>query len=112
MSKKLQGNGLWESSRMMLPEHKEQILQYQHEAERKSKPFLDEQRVLELAALLSQAMAARTEVTLTLYDPFRSYQLSGFIEKADQERQSLKIRAAGQVIWVKWEDIVDLSLTV
>lgn len=26
MSKKLQGNGLWESSRMMLPQHKEQAL--------------------------------------------------------------------------------------
>jgi hypothetical protein len=29
MSKKLEGNGLWESSRMMLPQHKEQSMQNQ-----------------------------------------------------------------------------------
>ncbi|WP_240421920.1 hypothetical protein [Paenibacillus periandrae] len=31
MSKKLEGNGLWESSRMMLPQHKEQSIQNQKE---------------------------------------------------------------------------------
>lgn len=31
MSKKLAGNGLWESSRMMLPEHKEQLLAYRND---------------------------------------------------------------------------------
>ncbi|MDQ1913202.1 hypothetical protein RAC89_22660 [Paenibacillus sp. GD4] len=30
MSKKLQGNGLWESSRMMLPQHKEQSMLLSH----------------------------------------------------------------------------------
>jgi len=35
MSKKLEGNGLWESSRMMLPQHKEQALSLQN-----SKPSL------------------------------------------------------------------------
>ena len=29
MTKKLEGNGLWESSRMMLPQHKEQLLHIQ-----------------------------------------------------------------------------------
>ncbi|WP_408895379.1 hypothetical protein [Paenibacillus taichungensis] len=28
MSKKLEANGLWESSRMMLPQHKERIIQH------------------------------------------------------------------------------------
>lgn len=31
MSKKLEGNGLWESSRMMLPQHKEQSLSIQND---------------------------------------------------------------------------------
>ncbi|WP_110932294.1 hypothetical protein [Paenibacillus bouchesdurhonensis] len=32
MSKKLTGNGLWESSRMMLPQHKEQSVSIRHES--------------------------------------------------------------------------------
>jgi len=31
MSKKLEGNGLWESSRMMLPQHKEQSMSIQND---------------------------------------------------------------------------------
>lgn len=38
--KKLEGNGLWESSRMMLPEHKETIIRRQLEEGRKNKPVL------------------------------------------------------------------------
>lgn len=30
MSKKLENNGLWESSRMMLPEHREALLKHRH----------------------------------------------------------------------------------
>ncbi len=47
MSKKLQGNGLWESSRMMLPEHKETIIQHRYEFGRRSRPTIDEQELNE-----------------------------------------------------------------
>lgn len=45
MTKKLEGNGLWESSRMMLPEHKETIIYKQHEEGRKQRPELDAQEI-------------------------------------------------------------------
>lgn len=37
------GNVLWESSRMFLPEHREQLLARRKEKERVEKPILDEQ---------------------------------------------------------------------
>lgn len=43
--KKLEGNGLWESNRMMLPEHKEAIIRQQHEEGRKAKPTPDSQEL-------------------------------------------------------------------
>lgn len=43
ISKKLEGNGLWESSRMILSEHKERIYQYRVELSKKQRPTLDEQ---------------------------------------------------------------------
>lgn len=41
MSKKLTGNGLWESSRMMLPEHREQFLEQRRSLKKHEKPSLD-----------------------------------------------------------------------
>ncbi|CAH1197661.1 hypothetical protein PAECIP111893_00870 [Paenibacillus plantiphilus] len=38
MSKKLEGNGLWESSRMMLPEHRERLIKHRQGGERESAP--------------------------------------------------------------------------
>lgn len=40
MSKKLQGNGLWESSRMLLPQHKEQSLLASRSPSEKKAPSL------------------------------------------------------------------------
>lgn len=40
MSKKLEGNGLWESSRMMLPEHREQLLKHRRESAGEPQPVI------------------------------------------------------------------------
>lgn len=45
MSKKLQGNGLWESSRMMLPEHRTQILKSNKEIIKVKMPVLHEDEI-------------------------------------------------------------------
>lgn len=42
MSKKLEANGLWESSRMMLPQHKERIIQHRTHIHVQTKPILHE----------------------------------------------------------------------
>ncbi|MEJ1715192.1 YolD-like family protein, partial [Escherichia coli] len=42
MSQKLQGNGIWESSRMMLPPHRERIIDNQKLHKKKTKPILHE----------------------------------------------------------------------
>ncbi|MBW7473156.1 hypothetical protein K0T92_00200 [Paenibacillus oenotherae] len=56
MSKKLKGNGLWESSRMMLPEHREQLIKHrQGEGEsspRKNIPTAEEINLVREYALL------------------------------------------------------------
>lgn len=45
MGKKLEGNGLWESSRIILPEHKEGYLRLMKDRQRRGKPELDDQEV-------------------------------------------------------------------
>ncbi|NRR01250.1 hypothetical protein HP570_03250 [Brevibacillus sp. RS1.1] len=48
MSKKLQNNGRWESSRMMLPEHREQYLSRKNQQQEPVKPELPSKEELEL----------------------------------------------------------------
>ncbi|MET3207228.1 UNVERIFIED_CONTAM: hypothetical protein ABIC26_000162 [Paenibacillus sp. PvR008] len=38
MSKKLEGNGIWESSRIIIPEHKEAYLRLMKDRQRRGKP--------------------------------------------------------------------------
>ncbi len=52
MSKKLEGNGLWESSRIIIPEHKEVYLKLMKDRQRGGKPELDDQE----AQLIEQAL--------------------------------------------------------
>ncbi|WP_340014636.1 YolD-like family protein [Paenibacillus sp. FSL K6-1318] len=48
---KLEGNGIFESSRMILPEHREAMLRHQKEQQRRGKPIMDEQLLKKLFAL-------------------------------------------------------------
>ncbi|MBJ6363322.1 hypothetical protein ACFOQM_19055 [Paenibacillus sp. GCM10012307] len=60
MSKKLEGNGRWESSRMMLPEHREQYLQMkaaQSEQPRAQIPTREELELIRDAVLLPMMLS-------------------------------------------------------
>ncbi|QYK63057.1 YolD-like protein [Paenibacillus sp. S25] len=52
MGKKLEGNGLWESSWIIIPEHKEAYLKLMKDRQRRGKPELDDQEV----QLIEQAL--------------------------------------------------------
>ncbi|WP_158701562.1 YolD-like family protein [Lentibacillus sp. Marseille-P4043] len=49
-------NMMWESSRMMLPEHKARIRQHQKEMMKKTKPILDDQQKLEIGYKIQCAL--------------------------------------------------------
>lgn len=67
MSKKLSNNGLWESSRMMLPQHKEALLRHQHEQHRQERPLLDEMVWEDISSRLQWSMENREWI----YGPIR-----------------------------------------
>ncbi|MFC4103427.1 hypothetical protein [Paenibacillus xanthanilyticus] len=85
MSKKLQGNGRWESSRMMLPEHREQYLSRRHGQHEQAKTELPSKEELELVRdfvllpmMLTIVEKNSTEIGLT------SYSLKSLYIKASQ----------------------------
>lgn len=65
------GNLLWESSRMMLPEHREQLLAKRHREEwqeRNRRPNLDEQELERINRRLAEAVRMGGVVALTWWD--------------------------------------------
>ena len=108
MSELHRGNLLWESSRMMLPEHKEEILSHRKELTKKPRPEFDEQRLEELSQTLAGACRTRSRVCITLYDPFASPAVTGRIAKVDLPGGRVKVEEGGQSLWIPLADITDI----
>jgi hypothetical protein len=101
MSKKLQGNGLWESSRMMLPEHKEAILAWRRRSERRSRPELDVYERERIDAAIAWSLRTRKPVRLQMYDPQEECVVEGIVERVDPLQK--RIRVDGE-----WFTVVDI----
>ncbi|WP_397386306.1 YolD-like family protein [Paenibacillus sp. VCA1] len=55
MAKKLEGNGLFESSRMILPEHREAYNRYMTHKDLRPKPVIDEQEWQQIGQALQDS---------------------------------------------------------
>lgn len=85
MTKKLEDNGLWESSRMMLPEHKKQIIADNHETlyRRPPKPTLDDQEWEHIMRVLMESFGMRTAAQFQLYHPYEECKVIGVVDRVD-----------------------------
>ncbi|MFD5020013.1 YolD-like family protein [Paenibacillus sp. NPDC058367] len=103
--KKLEGNGLWESSRMIMPEHKNRMLDDIHNEEVRNKPDLDPQALTEISQVLVQSMEDHSPINLTLFDPVEDKELRGIVMRVD--RQQLKLRTSDDDWeWIEIEDVI------
>ncbi|WP_152654520.1 YolD-like family protein [Oceanobacillus sp. CFH 90083] len=59
-------NLLWESSRMMLPEHKEVLQRHKKELNKRIKPILDEQQVELFSQSIAEAMKQNKKVKIQI----------------------------------------------
>jgi hypothetical protein len=91
MAKKLEGNGMWSSSRMMLPEHVEQILIQNKGIKRLTKPNLDEQEILLIDQAIYGSLRQKRVVTLTLFDEYELVKIVGTVQKVVIGIKQIKI---------------------
>jgi len=110
MSKKLQGNGLFESSRMMLPEHKEAIIVYNRSLQKKSRPQLDEQELGRISMLLTESMQLRKEIVLVLFGEFKTIEVTGIVTKVDLQQKRIRFNKDSDedYRWINLSDIIDV----
>lgn len=104
--KKLEGNGLWESSRMMLPEHKAAINDKERESRRRPRIELDESEWERISAAVAESLEHRKEIRLCLYAPYEERTVIGFVDRVDAQRGRLLV--GGE--WLAVRDIERASL--
>lgn len=109
MSKKLQGNGLFESSRMMLPEHKEAFIQHQQSLLKKLRPQIDDQEKERLSQIITESLQCRKEVTLILFTNFNEAELRGTVVKVDQHQKKVQLTQNNDFVWINVTDIIDAT---
>lgn len=106
MAKKLEGNGLFESSRMILPEHREAYNQYMIHKDPRPKPVIDEQEWQQIGQALQDSFNRHVPVTLELYDPYEDKQATGFVTVINMFRREIKFQQSDDWEWVRFKDIL------
>lgn len=93
MKNKLSPNSnlLWESSRMMLPEHKALLRQHEVEKVKEEKPDYDEQLLESFAYTIGQAYNKKRAVELTYYEEGHFKAEVGVITSVDFERKVIQL---------------------
>lgn len=110
MRKKLEGNGLWESSRMILIEHKDRILDDAQQQELRRRPELDPQALDELQQIFIQSIEEHSAITLTLFDPEGDRTARGIVMMVDVQRRQLKFRwSEDDWDWISIKDVMDAA---
>lgn len=92
----------WESTRMMLPEHKEQIIKHRNELHIQSKPILDEQELQEISSAVYSSFIQRTPISLILFDEYENLTIAGIVKRVDSSGNQIQIESE----WIKYEDII------
>lgn len=105
------GNLLWESSRMMLPEHKEALLERNRKQKELPPPLLGEDQLVELNHVILQSVDHDLAVTITYATREYPKQFWGWITKVDPQQRFIKIINDKDILTVKFEFILNVELT-
>lgn len=88
---KLDGNGLWEGSRMIIPEHR-RAMNEQHRRERlRSRIYLDDQELERIGRLITTSLQRRVPVTVRMFDEYEPLVVSGIVDGIDRSRGRFKV---------------------
>ncbi|MFK0524724.1 YolD-like family protein [Paenibacillus illinoisensis] len=110
MASKLAGNGLYEGSRLILPEHREAYLAEMEKQKRRGQPELDDQEVQEIERKIVESYNRRCTIDLVLFNPFFDEELSGVVVGLNVGRREVKLMLDEEFRWVKLAEITSASV--
>lgn len=106
------GNLLWESSRMMLPEHREQLLDHRSQQKKKVRPRLADDELELLARELTNAYQEGYVARVTEFDEWEDRVYEGRITRIDQTLRRIKIEQEKEEdgpIWLPLDGIIKME---
>lgn len=104
-------NLLWESSRMMLPEHKEALIKHRQERSKKEKPIIEDQMKRLIWFTIEEAHERGVKVKIDVFDEYEDKHHIGNITKVDQHRKELKlVDDEEEFIWISFDDILLIDI--
>ncbi|MEB3101225.1 YolD-like family protein [Ferviditalea candida] len=86
------GNLLWEGSRMMLPEHREQLLEYRRKQKEFQVPELDEDQISKINRMLAEAVREKRPVTAVCIGLYGPEAFSGYVKRVNPAKKRLEIQ--------------------
>jgi hypothetical protein len=110
MRKKLEGNGLWESSRMMLPEHKDRINRESKQKVQQNKPELMEDELQEMFERLKIAKSNTLKVTVTVFGQYGNRRITGTVTGLDPRLHLIKIQMLGDWELIDFSNVLEVEL--
>lgn len=102
-------NLLWESSRMMLPEHKALLREHEENRVKKKRPNYDEQFLTHFIYQVEMAFAENRIIKLTYYEDEAYYECSGKITAIDRDKQQIQISTKTATHHLLLTDLVSLG---
>lgn len=106
MGKKLVDNGIFESSRMILTEHRDAYLEHMHQLNRREKPVLDDQEVQMIERAIVDSFNKRCVIDLTLFDPFEDEKISGVVISFNTSTREVRLLLNEEYKWIKISEIL------
>lgn len=91
MSGKLFDNGLFESSRMIMPEHREAWLKQQEKALEKERPILDDQEIQLIQSAINDSFHQHIRIRVTEFDPIEDRVYEGIVTVVNMFRKEIKL---------------------
>ncbi|WP_020615711.1 YolD-like family protein [Paenibacillus daejeonensis] len=101
MPKKLEGNGLWESSRMILPEHRVRMQEQRQQLKRRDRIELDEQELEQMQERLAESLQHGSAVKVRVYHPYEEQLVTGRVDRVHAQRQRILVDG----YWIDMRDI-------
>ncbi|MFD1773001.1 YolD-like family protein [Paenibacillus rhizophilus] len=108
MGKKLEGNGLLESSRMMLPEDKKRIPEDQRVNLRLNPPIINDQKREEMGIRLTHSLREHVRVNVVMFDSCGEVKLSGFVTSIHAHSREIKLQWADEWKWIGLDSIMEV----
>lgn len=111
MRSRLKDNGLYESSRMIMPEHREAWMTQQEQLLEKEKPILDEQELQLIYGLLNDSFHQHIRVRVTVFNPVEDEVYEGIVSVVNTFLKEIKlVFADGDWKYIKLANIMSVSM--